>query len=250
MPIEKAPANPVRPGMPSGGLAYRVKTGDDLGSVARANRMSVDQLCLFNFGTTNPAEINWYLRSRVGCRKATADGKNWMFTSDANPGVIYIPVASVPVINIQHPVTLFPQPTNMSCWSAAATMLFGDRSIGPGGAHLTHGGLDNDEANVETFARAHNLKLHYPQSWTIPGLAELLRKGPVMLAGGLLRDAAGKTHGHAVVVAGMVGDGTDAGTALSVYDPWPPGRGQVSPSVSYLTIMLAFPRATTYVLQR
>jgi hypothetical protein len=39
-------------------------------------------------------------------------------------------------INISHYVTLFPQPTLGSCWSAAATMLFGDRSVGRGSAKI------------------------------------------------------------------------------------------------------------------
>ena len=33
-------------------------------------------------------------------------------------------------IDIDHRVTRFPQPTNMTCWSAAATMLFGNMSVG------------------------------------------------------------------------------------------------------------------------
>ncbi len=65
---------------------------------------------------------------------------------------------------IVHDVTLFPQPTGESCWSAAATMIFGDRSVGPGRATLTgptaRRGVNRgtvphfiaaDAANIETF---------------------------------------------------------------------------------------------------
>lgn len=77
MPIEKAPRNPIEASyIPAGGRIYIVKTGDDLRSIAKANRMSEAELTRFNFKTADPSEINWYLRSRVGCTKATHDGKN------------------------------------------------------------------------------------------------------------------------------------------------------------------------------
>ncbi len=92
MPIEKRPANPLpRDYVPQGGKPYRVKTKDDLGSVARAHGLTEDQIVTFNFGTRDPSEINWYLQRNVGCVRSTHDGKNWMFTSEANPGIIYLP---------------------------------------------------------------------------------------------------------------------------------------------------------------
>ncbi len=92
MPIEKRPANSLPQNyVPQGGRPYKVKTNDDLGSVARAHGVTEDQIVSFNFGTRDPAEINWYLHRNVGCVRPTHDGKNWMFTSEANPGIIYIP---------------------------------------------------------------------------------------------------------------------------------------------------------------
>jgi hypothetical protein len=92
MPIERRPKNPLPPTyIPPGGIAYKVKTDDDLDSVARANGISADDLTIFNFKTVRPAEINWYLRQNVGCVQATHDDKNWIFTSDARPGTIYLP---------------------------------------------------------------------------------------------------------------------------------------------------------------
>lgn len=92
MPIEKRPTHPLPPNfVPSGGKPYKVRTNDDLGSVARANGITETDLLIYNFNTVNTAEINWYLRHHVGCVAATHDRKNWMFSSNANPGIIYLP---------------------------------------------------------------------------------------------------------------------------------------------------------------
>ncbi len=146
-------------------------------------------------------------------------------------------------INISHNVTLFPQPTNMTCWSAAATMLFGDRSVGPGTASTgPSGGLQNNYGNVQEFASSHGLTMHAPQSWTVEGLKELLQRGPLMVCGRV-------PSGHAFVVAGMEGDGTPGGTRLKIYDPWPPNVGNVV-EVPYGNLMQQFPEATEYILHR
>ncbi|HEY2377936.1 MAG TPA: hypothetical protein VGH98_18325 [Gemmatimonadaceae bacterium] len=93
MPIERRPIKPLPPNFsPQNARAYRVKDGDDWHSVARLFHIETTALIDFNFNTHVPEEVNWYLRSNVGCRKATRDGKNWMFSSDASPGVIYVPL--------------------------------------------------------------------------------------------------------------------------------------------------------------
>lgn len=92
MPIERRPANPLPKNyVPSGGLPYRVKTNDDWYSVARDHGIGAHDLIQFNFATTEPSEVNWYLRNNVGCVKHTHDNLNWMFSSEAMPGIIYIP---------------------------------------------------------------------------------------------------------------------------------------------------------------
>jgi len=92
MPIEKCPKIVLPPNyVPPGGIPYKVKTGDNLQSVARAHGITEQQLEEFNFHTTHPAEINWYLRRNVGCVRPTHDTKNWIFTSEARPGIIYLP---------------------------------------------------------------------------------------------------------------------------------------------------------------
>ncbi|MEM7024181.1 MAG: papain-like cysteine protease family protein [Pseudomonadota bacterium] len=147
-------------------------------------------------------------------------------------------------IDASHRVTLFAQWTNMSCWSAAATMLFGNRSVGPGSATLgPSGGLRPSAQNVQQFANSHGLHMHYPQSWTVAGLVKLLRhSGPLWVAGWV-------PSGHAVVYAGIFGDGTPDGTMLLIYDPWPPGVGNIRGEL-YGDWVRAHPTATTYILTR
>lgn len=140
---------------------------------------------------------------------------------------------------ISHQVTLFPQPTDMTCWSAAVTMLFGDRSVGPGSGTLgPTGGLEGH--SVPAFAASHGLTVYYPQSWAVQGLVQLLRRGPVAMLGNM-------PSGHAVVIGGIATDGTPQGTELTIYDPW---RGGKVIKVNYNKLMQTFPAATTYMLQR
>jgi hypothetical protein len=154
-------------------------------------------------------------------------------------------------IDIDHPVTLLPQPTNMTCWSAAASMLFGDRSVGSGGAATTSsGGLQSSHSNVEAFADSFGLTMHPPRSWTVRGLADVLsRSGPLWIGGQL--PVSGTTSGHAIVIGSLWSDGAvdGSGTAVVIYDPWPPGRGSTR-VVFYGDMMRQFPSATTYMLHR
>jgi hypothetical protein len=146
-------------------------------------------------------------------------------------------------INIWHPVNLFPQPTGMTCWSAAATMLIGNQSVGPGGARIaTNGGLMSDFGNIRRFAYAYGLQMEPPQSWTVDGLAALLRRSPLWVAGQV-------PTGHAYVIAAMTGDGTPNGTTLTIYDPWPPNIGQIR-QVPYGQWVSLFPMSTMYILHR
>jgi len=92
MPVERRPPNPLpRNYVPAGGVPYRVKTNDDWYSLAGAHGISAYSLIHFNFATTDPPEVNWYLKNNVGCVKPTDDHSNWMFSSDASPGIIYLP---------------------------------------------------------------------------------------------------------------------------------------------------------------
>jgi hypothetical protein len=131
-------------------------------------------------------------------------------------------ISQLPVqISIQHNVTLFPQPTNMTCWSAAATMVLGNtQSIGPGkGALSVLGGLV--PATVPQFASSHGFTVEPPQSWSVEGLAQLLdTAGPLWIT-------IETPSLHAVVIARIVGDGSLRNTFITIYDPWPPNQGSI-----------------------
>jgi hypothetical protein len=122
-----------------------------------------------------------------------------------------------------NPVTLFAQPTDMTCWSACGTMLKGNVSVGPGAANLgTSGGLIPNKDNLDTFAASWNFKSYFGMQPNIPNLSNFLPWTPIIVA--LRWPVRGA---HAVVVAGMWSDGTDQGTTLLIYDPWPTNTGKV-----------------------
>ncbi|MFN0138360.1 MAG: LysM peptidoglycan-binding domain-containing protein [Phycisphaerae bacterium] len=73
-------------------VEHKVQTGESLDSIARQNGTDWKTLCAFNFGTQNPDEINAALRDVVGCTKKTPDGFNYKFSSEDEPGMIYIPM--------------------------------------------------------------------------------------------------------------------------------------------------------------
>lgn len=131
-------------------------------------------------------------------------------------------------IDVAHPVRLFPQPTNMTCWSAAATMILGNMSVGPGGANLSSsGGLLPGPDNIREFGRGLGWTMHYPQTWTVAGLAGLLRRKPVWAVGGGASPGGGWLH--AIVLSAIWSDGAEdaSGTMLRIHDPWPPNIGSV-----------------------
>ena len=89
--MKPAPALAVWPPMPFRD-AYRVgqKQGANWRTVATGfGTPDVWDLIWFNFRTTDPRQINWYLHRYVGCWQSN-DGKNFSFR-DAEPGIIFIP---------------------------------------------------------------------------------------------------------------------------------------------------------------
>jgi hypothetical protein len=96
---EKAPGNPDVQYVPPNSTPYKVTARDSWWTLAdrpevKAAKLSALDLCVYNFRTRNPAEINWYLRNKVGCTTATADRKNYKFSDDASPGIVYLPTAT------------------------------------------------------------------------------------------------------------------------------------------------------------
>ncbi len=119
-----------------------------------------------------------------------------------------------------HNVTGFAQPTNVTCWSAAATMIFGNQSVGPAGAALLGGGLEPSLANVETFAR--NLGWRIVNNMSAPpasSIVSILNQGPCWVV------FQGADFAHAVVFSGYWTDGSEEATVFRVHDPWPPNSG-------------------------
>jgi hypothetical protein len=87
--------------VPAESRPHRVAASDNWWTLAdraevKAAGLSANDLCYFNFKTRRPAEINWYLYHKVGCRISTRDGKNYMFSNSDQPGIVYLPQAGPP----------------------------------------------------------------------------------------------------------------------------------------------------------
>jgi hypothetical protein len=70
---------------------HHVQDGESIESLAQEANITPGELARFNWGTDDPKMINRFLRTRVGCTKRTKDGKNFIFSSEDDPGLIYIP---------------------------------------------------------------------------------------------------------------------------------------------------------------
>jgi len=108
MPFERKPKFPLsKHYIPADSYPYKVMNGDSWRSVATGRGIDVWELINFNFNTKNPEEVNWYLRQNVGCTLPTRDRANWRFSSDAKPGIIYIPIRRIrlPPITLDFRVT-------------------------------------------------------------------------------------------------------------------------------------------------
>jgi Papain-like cysteine protease AvrRpt2 len=142
-----------------------------------------------------------------------------------------------------HPVMRFGQPTGMSCWSAAATSILGNQSVGPGRATLLpSGGLSmTDLPNMETFITGLGWRIVNRQ--TRPPLASFL---PVLQRKPLWVAFQGYNFAHAVVFSGVYSDGAsdNSGLVIRIHDPWPPGsHGEIYGStVRHGTMMVGIGR--------
>lgn len=70
---------------------HKVKRDETLDSVARGYGLTWKRLADFNWGTTDPEQINRHLYADVGCRERTRDRKNYLFDDEDDPGILYIP---------------------------------------------------------------------------------------------------------------------------------------------------------------
>ncbi len=140
MPYEKMPPKPVpKSHRPSNFHAYKVKDGDNWERLANMHSMKPWELIYENFKTRNAAEINWYLKNYVGCSNKTSDGKNWIFSSKARPGIVYVPLNKNDVPVSDHANDAVPRLKNL--WAGLAKAHSGDLVIV--GAHDLTGQIYN-----------------------------------------------------------------------------------------------------------
>lgn len=134
-----------------------------------------------------------------------------------------------PLREVHHRVTPFGQPDHVTCWSAAATIMLGNRSVGAGSARTgTDGGLGSQIDNVEQFLRS--LGWHMVNNGTSPSASSLIRavqRGPLWVS-----FVGTENFGHAVVISGYHTNaaGDEDATVFDIQDPWPPGRGAAYPT--------------------
>ena len=99
MPLEKRPAKLVPKAPPPGSLPipHRVSDNESFETLALKYGVTALEIMVHNYGTSDPKEINWYLREFVGCKVPTKDQRNWRFSSSADPGLVFIPAKAAPL---------------------------------------------------------------------------------------------------------------------------------------------------------
>ncbi len=150
-------------------------------------------------------------------------------------------------IDINKQVMPASQPTNDTCYAAAATMVLGpqaSQSFDPGPAPA---GTANDDHWAQTFASQFSWQLEYGRTPMPAGLTGFLSTGPFWFAGNL--PFPGSTSYHAVVVGSMWGDGDSERTMLLIYDPWPVGNGETY-GIILGDYLRDYPLAFRYIIHR
>ena len=72
-------------------VEHRVRDGDTMAAIAEEHGLSEDELWLFNFDTTDEAELQGFLRREVGCTERDPETGLFIFTARDYPGTIYVP---------------------------------------------------------------------------------------------------------------------------------------------------------------
>lgn len=130
-------------------------------------------------------------------------------------------------MDIELPVELVPQPSKVSCWAAAMAMVvsYRDRASYTAESIAETAGMDTNTGYgwpaILNAVAVWNLRQLGPASAMPERWAKLLDTyGPLWIV------ETGNPY-HAVVVAGIHGDGTLEQTTVTVYNPWPPNQGAV-----------------------
>lgn len=69
---------------------HRVIDGETLENVAEMYGLEVDALTQFNWGTTDPEQVQRRLEVSVGCTRKNEHGQ-YVFSRDDDPGILYVP---------------------------------------------------------------------------------------------------------------------------------------------------------------
>ncbi len=73
-------------------IEHKVAAGETFASIAEANGLTFRALVFFNWGEYERKKI-WKLMERdIGCSEKTPDGRDFKFTGEEEPGIVYIPV--------------------------------------------------------------------------------------------------------------------------------------------------------------
>lgn len=136
-------------------------------------------------------------------------------------------------ISTAYDVELIPQPNRTSCWAGAMAMMVSyheGRSVPPQEI-AESAGYDLRQSYgwdaIYSAARAYGLQAIPPRSVNPTGWNELLEsRGPLWVV-------ETGAPSHAVVLAGMHGDGTPDATEVTINNPWPPRTG----AIQYRTFM-------------
>src|SRR3712207_6680821 len=120
MILEKTPSKQPASWPPKGYTkAHQVKDKENWWKLADMyGRKDPWDIIQYNFETTDPKEVNWFLRKLVGCTKSK-DSMNYSFASTDSPGKVYIPPKSwVPGGSVTPPPP--PPPATISAEDKAA----------------------------------------------------------------------------------------------------------------------------------
>jgi Papain-like cysteine protease AvrRpt2/LysM domain len=228
MAIEKLPRVPLAQNFrPPGGTPYRVRNGDTWVSLAAQVHIDVWNLIEYNFHTRNPDEVNWYLRRNVGCRKTTPDGRNYTFSSDATPGIVYLPPPFGAPVSYTVPgvFNIIAQPSSMACWATVGTMMLSwrDQQSYPIGTAMAMCGAKWVGVFNANTGLALGDTIDFPRDAGM-SVEPLVSTPPdtwekMLRASGPLAIVTALPAFHARIMVGISGDGTPGGTTVDLIDP-------------------------------
>lgn len=168
--------------------------------------------------------------------------------------------SEVPAVNIYHPVQKIQQPDSMSCWAAALTMLYSHRLqrfdlqirniLAPLGSEYVNIFTSNSgitPAQESALYQKAGLKVIHGQNPSIPAWKALLEsKGPLSVTVDADIDPRQERFApHALLVNGLSGDLSPAGTSITYVDP----ANGVERSVSFADFLHLYEGSASWPLQ-